>query len=92
MYLRCVIFFDELDALVPKRGGDSGSQASHALHHWHPSPSPNPNPTYLLTYSLPRPANPNPTYILTYLLTSQATERLVNQMLTEMDGLDEKKQ
>jgi len=43
----CVIFFDELDALVPKRGGDS---------------------------------------------TSQATERLVNQMLTEMDGLDEKKQ
>ena len=43
----CIVFFDELDALVPKRGGDS---------------------------------------------TSQATERLVNQMLTEMDGLDEKKQ
>jgi len=42
----CVVFFDELDALTPKRGGDS---------------------------------------------TSQATERLVNQMLTEMDGLDEKR-
>ena len=43
----CVVFFDELDALVPKRGSDAGSQA---------------------------------------------TERVVNQMLTEMDGLDEKKQ
>ena len=43
----CVVFFDELDALVPRRGGDSSSQAS---------------------------------------------ERVVNQMLTEMDGLDEKKQ
>ena len=42
----CVIFFDELDALVPKRGGDSGSQA---------------------------------------------TERVVNQMLTEMDGLEGRK-
>lgn len=39
----CVIFFDELDALVPTRGSDAGSQAS---------------------------------------------ERVVNQMLTEMDGLD----
>jgi ribosome biogenesis ATPase len=39
----CVIFFDELDSLVPKRGSESGSQA---------------------------------------------TERVVNQMLTEMDGLE----
>ena len=43
----CVVFFDELDALVPKRGGDSSSQAS---------------------------------------------ERVVNQMLTEMDGLDGRRQ
>ena len=43
----CVVFFDELDALVPKRGGDSSSQAS---------------------------------------------ERVVNQMLTEMDGMDAKRQ
>jgi len=43
----CVIFFDELDALVPRRGSDSGSQA---------------------------------------------TERLVNQMLTEMDGLEGRRQ
>ena len=27
----CVIFFDELDALVPKRGGDSTSQATERL-------------------------------------------------------------
>lgn len=39
----CVIFFDELDALVPRRGSESGSQA---------------------------------------------TERVVNQLLTEMDGLE----
>uniref|UniRef100_A0A0D3J5E7 AAA+ ATPase domain-containing protein n=2 Tax=Emiliania huxleyi TaxID=2903 RepID=A0A0D3J5E7_EMIH1 len=39
----CVIFFDELDALVPRRGGEAGSQA---------------------------------------------TERVVNQLLTEMDGLE----
>ena len=43
----CVVFFDELDALVPRRGGDSSSQAS---------------------------------------------ERVVNQMLTEMDGMDAKRQ
>ena len=43
----CVVFFDELDALVPRRGGDSSSQAS---------------------------------------------ERVVNQMLTEMDGLDGRRQ
>ena len=43
----CVVFFDELDALVPRRGGDSSNQAS---------------------------------------------ERVVNQMLTEMDGLDGNKQ
>ena len=43
----CVVFFDELDALVPRRGGDSSSQAS---------------------------------------------ERVVNQMLTEMDGLDGNRQ
>ena len=43
----CVVFFDELDALVPRRGGDSSSQAS---------------------------------------------ERVVNQMLTEMDGLDVRRQ
>lgn len=40
----CVIFFDELDALVPRRGGDGGG--------------------------------------------GQAVERVVNQMLTEMDGLE----
>jgi len=39
----CIIFFDELDALVPRRGSESGSQA---------------------------------------------TERVVNQLLTEMDGLE----
>ena len=43
----CVIFFDELDALVPRRGGESSSQAS---------------------------------------------ERVVNQMLTEMDGMDASRQ
>lgn len=40
----CVIFFDELDALCPKRGGDGGGNAS--------------------------------------------AERVVNQLLTEMDGMD----
>eukprot|EP00762_Andalucia_godoyi_P002206 ANDGO_07542.mRNA.1 putative AAA domain-containing protein C16E9.10c len=40
----CVIFFDELDALCPRRGGDSSN--------------------------------------------SQSSERVVNQLLTEMDGLD----
>ncbi len=39
----CVVFFDEIDALTPRRGGEG---------------------------------------------TSQATERVVNQMLTELDGLD----
>ena len=43
----CVVFFDELDALVPRRGGEGGNQAN---------------------------------------------ERVVNQMLTEMDGLDSRKQ
>lgn len=42
----CVLFFDELDSLAPRRGGDSGSPAA---------------------------------------------ERVVNQMLTEMDGLDPRK-
>ena len=39
----CVLFFDELDALAPRRGGDNGNAAS---------------------------------------------ERVVNQLLTEMDGTD----
>lgn len=43
----CVVFFDELDALAPKRSGESGG--------------------------------------------SQAAERVVNQLLTEMDGLNERK-
>ena len=37
----CVVFFDELDALVPRRGGDSSSQASERVvastAGWHPS-------------------------------------------------------
>jgi ribosome biogenesis ATPase len=43
----CVIFFDEIDALVPRRGGSSGNQAS---------------------------------------------ERVVNQLLTELDGFDDRRQ
>ena len=43
----CVLFFDELDALAPRRGGDNGNAAS---------------------------------------------ERVVNQLLTEMDGTDERSQ
>jgi ribosome biogenesis ATPase len=47
----CIIFFDELDALAPKRsGGDSGGGGG-----------------------------------------SQASERVVNQLLTELDGLDERR-
>jgi ribosome biogenesis ATPase len=42
----CIIFFDELDALCPRRGGDS---------------------------------------------SNQSTERVVNQLLTEMDGLESRK-
>jgi ribosome biogenesis ATPase len=43
----CVIFFDEIDALVPRRGGSGGNQAS---------------------------------------------ERVVNQLLTELDGFDDRRQ
>ena len=43
----CVLFFDELDSLAPRRGGDGGASA--------------------------------------------AAERVVNQLLTEMDGLDPRK-
>jgi hypothetical protein len=42
----CIVFFDELDALCPKRSGDSSSHSS---------------------------------------------ERVVNQLLTEMDGLEERR-
>ncbi len=44
----CIIFFDELDALAPRRGGSDGGGSHYA-------------------------------------------ERLVNQLLTEMDGLDERR-
>jgi ribosome biogenesis ATPase len=46
----CVIFFDELDALVPKRGGGGNEGGG-----------------------------------------SQVSERVVNQLLTEMDGLEERR-
>lgn len=46
----CIIFFDELDALAPRRGGNSGGESSGA------------------------------------------SERVVNMLLTEMDGFNERKQ
>lgn len=56
----CVIFFDELDALAPRRGGGSGGAESGGAGGRSDS--------------------------------SGASERVVNMLLTEMDGFNERKQ
>jgi ribosome biogenesis ATPase len=54
----CVIFFDELDALAPRRGNDANVA----------------------------------TFFVTVKRSDENRERVVNQLLTELDGLEERKQ
>ena len=67
----CVIFFDELDALVPKR--DDTVVSSHTMS----SPPPRQRTDRIS--------------LLSVLEQSESAARVVNTLLTELDGLDSRK-
>lgn len=73
----CVIFFDELDALVPRRDDSMVSTASLPLS-YPPLPS---SRTFLHLHQVSRIA----------YTQSESSARVVNTLLTELDGLDTRK-
>ena len=78
----CIIFFDELDAMVPRRDDSLVRPSSLPPHH----------------LSFPRPSSAihddleNRADILVLRTQSESSARVVNTLLTELDGLEPRKQ